>query len=56
MFVKRSGKVTLVENYEKAKKVEAYINSIARHTLELELKHTTSKISLLLTKPKQETL
>ena len=32
MFVKRSGKITLVENYEKAKKVEADLDSIAKHT------------------------
>ena len=54
MFVKRVGKVTLVENYEEAKKVEADMDSITNHTLELELKHTTIKIPLLLTKPKQE--
>ena len=34
MFVKRAGKVTLVENYQEAKKVEADLDSIARHTLE----------------------
>ena len=32
MFVKRASKVTLVENYEEAKKVEAYLDSIANHT------------------------
>ena len=30
------------------------MDSISRHTLEPELKHTTSKMLLLLTKPKQE--
>ena len=54
MFVKRVGKVTLVENYEESKKIEAYMDSISSHTLEPELKHTTSKRPLLLTKPKQE--
>ena len=54
MFVKRFGKVTLVEKYEEAKKVEADMDSIARNTLELELKCTISKIPLLLTNPKQE--
>ena len=54
MFVKRVGKVTLVENYEEAKKVEVDLDSIAKHTLEPKLKHTTSKRPLLLTKPKQE--
>ena len=34
MFVKRSGKITLVENYEEAKKVDAYLDSIAKHTPE----------------------
>ena len=52
MFVKRVGKATLVENYEEAKKVEADPASIAKHALETELKHTTSKRNLLLTKPK----
>ena len=33
MFVNRDGKVTLVENYEEAKKVEADMDSITRHTL-----------------------
>ena len=54
MFVKRSGKITLVENYEEAKKVEADLDSIEKNTLELELKHVTSKIPLLLTKPREE--
>ena len=54
MFVKRAGKVRLVENYEEAKKVEEDLDSIESHTLELELKHTTNKMPLLLTKPKQE--
>ena len=54
MFLKRSGKITLVENYEEAKKVEAYLDSIENHTLEPELKHTTIKIPLLLTMPREE--
>ena len=43
MFVKKVGKVTLVEKYEESKKVEVDMDSIARHTLEPELKHTTRK-------------
>ena len=54
MFVKRAGKVTLVENYEESRKTEVDLDSIERNTLELELKHTTIKITLLLNKPKQE--
>ena len=54
IIVKRSGKVTLVENYEESKKVEEDLDSVARHTIEPELKHTTSKRPLLLTKPKEE--
>ena len=54
MFVKRFGKVTLVENYQEAKKVEVDLDSIEKHTQETELKHTTSKRPLLLTKPKEE--
>ena len=34
IFIKRFGKVTMVGNYEEAKKVEADLDSIARHTLE----------------------
>ena len=41
MFVKRVIKVTLVENYEESKKVKAEIDSIEKHTLEPDLKHTT---------------
>ena len=44
----------MVENYEEAKKVEAYLDSIAKHTPKAELKHTTSKRPLLLTKPREE--
>ena len=54
MFIKRDGKVTLVENYEEDKKLEEDLNSIAKHTLEPKLKHTTSKMPWLLTNPKQE--
>ena len=53
MFVKRVGKVTLVENYEEAKKVEANLDSVAKNTLEPELKHTTIKRPLMLTNPKE---
>ena len=54
MFVKRVGKVTLVEKYEETKKIETDLDSIERNTLDPELKHTTSKRHLLLTKPKEE--
>ena len=54
MFVKREVKPTLVENYEESKRVEVDLDSIARHTSELEIKATTSKRPLLLTKPKEE--
>ena len=53
MFVKRVGKVTLVENYEEAKKVEVDLDSVTKDALELELKHTTRKMPLLLNTPKQ---
>ena len=52
MFVKRAGKVTLVENYEEAKKVEVDLDSVAKDALEFELKHTTRKMPLLLTNTK----
>ena len=54
MLVKRASKVTLVENYEEAKKVEVDLDSITRHTLEPELKHTRRKRPFLLTKSKEE--
>ena len=38
IFVKRTVKPTLVENYEEAKKEEFDLDSIARHTLEPEVK------------------
>ena len=43
MFVKRSGKITLVENYEEAKKVEADMDSIEKYSPKPELKYTTRK-------------
>ena len=54
MFVKRFGKITLVENYEEARKVEVDLDSIENHTPEFELKHTTRKRTLFLTNPKEE--
>ena len=54
MLVKRAVKVRLVENYEESKKVEADIDSIEKHTLELEVKPTASKNPFLLSKPKEE--
>ena len=47
-------KATLVENYEEAKKVEADLDSIARHTVQQKLKTIASKNPLLLTRPKEE--
>ena len=54
MFVKRFGKVTLVEKYEEANKIEAYLDSIEKYTPEPELKQTRRKIPLMLNKPKEE--
>ena len=54
MFVKRAVKDTLVENYEEAKKAEVDLDKITRHTSEPEVKPTTSKNPLLLTRPKEE--
>ena len=54
MFVKIAVKDTLVENYEESKRVDADMDSITRHTLELEVKPTASKKPLLLTRPKEE--
>ena len=52
MFVKSVAKVTLIDNYEEDKKVEVYLDSIARHTSEPEVKTPSSKKPLLLTRPK----
>ena len=52
MFVKRAVKVTLIENYEEAKKVEAALDNIAKHTLEPEVKQMASKKPLLLSRRK----
>ena len=54
MFVKRAVKPTLAENYEEEKRVEAYLDSITRHTSEPEVKTTSSKKTLLLTRTKKE--
>ena len=54
MFVKREVKHSLVENYEEANKVEAELDSIAKHTSESEIKTFSSKKPLLLTRPKEE--
>ena len=54
MFVKREVKVTLVENYEEAKKVEDDMDSIEKHTLEPEVKPMASKKPLLLARLKEE--
>ena len=54
MFVKRAVKVTLIENYEEANKVEDDLDSIARNTLEPEVKPMANKKPLLLNRPKEE--
>ena len=54
MFVKRAVKITLIENYDEARKVEADLYNIAIHTSEPEVKPTASKKHLLLTRPKEE--
>ena len=54
MFVKRAMKITLIENYEEAKRVEVDLDSIGKHTAEPEVKPTAGKKPLLLTRPKEE--
>ena len=54
MFVKRAVKLTLVENYEEANKVEAKLDSINKHTTEPEVKTFSGKKPMLLTRPKEE--
>ena len=54
MFVKRSVKPYLIENYEEAKKVKDELESINKQTTEPNTKTFSSKKPLLLTKPKEE--
>ena len=54
MFVNRAVNPTLIENYEESKRVEDDLDSIAKHTSELEVKTTSNKKPLRLTRPKQE--
>ena len=54
MFVKREVKVTLIENYKEANKVEVDLDSIAKNNLEPEVKPTTSNKPLLLSRPIEE--
>ena len=54
MLMKRAVKLTLVENFEEAIKVEADVDSIAKHTSEPEVKTFSGKNHLLLTRPKEE--
>ena len=54
MFVKKSVKPSLVENYEEAKKVESELESINKHSVEPEIRNFGSKKPLLLTRPKDE--
>ena len=53
MFVKRELKCTLVENYEEANKIEAELDIINKHTIELEVKTFSGKKPLLLTRTKE---
>ena len=54
MFVKRAVKLTLVENFEEANKVEDDLDSITKHTSEPEVNTISGKKPLLLTRPKEE--
>ena len=54
MFVKRLVKPSLVETYEEAKKVDAKLESINKHTVEPDVRTFSSKKPLLLTRPKEE--
>ena len=56
MFIKRAVKCTLVENYEEVNKVEVELDSITKHTSELEVMNISGKKPLLLTRPKEEHL
>ena len=55
MFVKREFKSTLVENYDKASRVEDDLDSIEKHTSEPKVKIPTSKNPSLLIVPKKNT-
>ena len=52
MFVKRTVKLTLIENYDESKREEADLDSIVKHTSELEVKTISNKKHLLLNRPK----
>ena len=54
MFMKRAVKPTLVENYDKSSRVEVDLDSIENHTSKPEVKNTSSKKPLLLTRTKEE--
>ena len=54
MFVKRVVKLTQVENFEEAIKLEADLDSIERHTSKPEVNTFSGKKPLLLTRPKEE--
>ena len=56
MLMKRAVKLTLVENFEEAIKVEVDLDSISKHTSNLEVKTFSGKKKLLLTKCKLEHL
>ena len=54
MFVKRVVKHTLVDNYEEANKVEVYLDSINKHTIEPKVNTFSGKKPMLLTRPNEE--
>ena len=54
MFVKRAVNPMLEENYDESSRVEVDLDSISNHTSEPEVKTTSSKKPLLLTRPKEE--
>ena len=54
MFVKRSVKPSLIENYEESKKVKDELEIINKQTAEPDTKTFSCKKPLFLTKPKEE--
>ena len=54
MFVKRSVKPSLAETYDEAKKIEAELESVNKHSMESETKPFNGKNPLMLTRPKDE--
>ena len=54
MFVKRSVKPSLAETYDEDEKIEAKLESVNKHSMELETRPFSSKKPLSLTRPKDE--